>query len=77
MRITGTQYSIEKKADVLELRKAGRVLETYQFKGKTVNDLTEEIWASLKRKGSTVNKDLLLEGLFKMFPGVRRHGPIK
>ena len=77
MRITGTQYSIEKKPKVLELRKAGQVIETYEFLGKTVNDLTEEIWESLRRKGVTVNKELLLEDMFKMFPGVRRYGPIK
>ncbi len=77
MRLTGTQYSLEKKAEVLELRKAGKVIETYAFKGRSIDELNEEIWNSLRRKGTPINKEMLLDGLFSLFPGVRRHGPIK
>ncbi|MHA1771989.1 MAG: hypothetical protein ACTSYL_03875 [Candidatus Thorarchaeota archaeon] len=77
MRLTGTQYSLEKKTDILELKKAGKVIETYTFKGRSIDELTDEIWNSLRRKGAPINKEILLEGLFGMFPGVRRHGPIK
>jgi len=77
MRIFGTQYSLEKKAEVIELRKAGQVVESYPYKGEVLNDLLEKIWETLRRKGVTLNKDVLLEYLSQMFPGVRRYGPIK
>ncbi len=77
MRIVGTQYSLEKKPDVVELRKSGQIVETYPYKGEVLDDLLERIWETLRRKGVTITKDMLFEYLEQMFPGVRRYGPIK
>jgi hypothetical protein len=77
MRITGTQYTVEKKADALELRNAGKVVDSWIFAGKTMDEMAEEIWNALKRKGVTVQKASLGEAIQTLFPGARKHGPLQ
>ena len=77
MKIAGTQYSLEKKAQALELKKARRTVEQFKYKDRIVSEVTDEVWSSLKRKGVTVNKDALKDTIQGLFPGVRRHGPLK
>jgi uncharacterized protein YjaG (DUF416 family) len=77
LRITGTQYSISKKQDVLELTFQGRRVNKFEYTGKTVREMTDEIWQSLKLKGTVVNKDNLQATIQDLFPNVRRHGPLK
>ncbi|MBD3404805.1 MAG: hypothetical protein GF411_01560 [Candidatus Lokiarchaeota archaeon] len=77
MRITGTRYTIDKKPPVLELRYQGRVVSKFEYVGKTLNDVSEEIWADLKRKGTTILKGALKDELSTLFPGIRVTGPLK
>ncbi len=76
MKITGTQYTIEKKPEEVELKVAGKLTDKFAFKGKSIDDLTEEIHDAMKRKGTSVQKAALLEALQHLFPGARRHGPL-
>ena len=77
MKITGTQFSIEKKKVELELRLQGQVVDRFPFQGKTLLEVTDEIWMSIKRKGVTIQKSLLKDDLTKLFPGIRITGPLK
>jgi hypothetical protein len=77
MKITGTQFSIEKKTSDLELRLRGQVVEKFPFIGKTLIEVTDEVWASMKRKGVTIQKSILKDDLTKLFPGIRITGPLK
>ncbi|TXT55690.1 MAG: hypothetical protein BAJATHORv1_30070 [Candidatus Thorarchaeota archaeon] len=77
MRITGTRYTIDKKPNVLEMRHQGRVVAKFEYVGKTLNDLSDEIWEDLKRKGTTVLKGALKDELATLFPGIRVTGPLK
>ncbi len=77
MRITGTQYSLSKKQDVLELTFQGRQVDKFEYTGKTVREMTDEVWNSLKMKGTVVNKDNLQTTIQDLFPNARRHGPLK
>ncbi|TFG11910.1 hypothetical protein EU537_11005 [Candidatus Thorarchaeota archaeon] len=77
MRITGTQYSLSKKQGILELTYQGRSVDKFEYIGKTVREMTDEIWRSLKLKGTVVNKDNLQATIQELFPNIRRHGPLK
>ena len=77
MKITGTQYSIEKKTTDLELKLRGQVVDRFPFQGKTLLDITDEIWLSMKRKGVTIQKSVLKDDLTRLFPGIRITGPLK
>ncbi|TFF91145.1 hypothetical protein EU545_05395 [Candidatus Thorarchaeota archaeon] len=68
---------MEKKSHALELKKAGKVTEEFAYKDRIVSEVTDEVWSSLKRKGVTVSKDALKDTIQSLFPGVRRHGPLK
>ncbi len=76
MKITGTQYTIEKKTEEIELKAAGKVTDRFQFKGKSITDVTDEIYDALKRKGTSVQKSAIMEALQQLFPGARRQGPL-
>jgi hypothetical protein len=77
MKVSGTQFSIEKKTAVLELKFRGQVVEKFPFQGKTLLEVTDEILASMKRKGITIQKSTLKDDLAKLFPGIRITGPLK
>ena len=77
MKITGTQFSIDKKKSELELRLQGQVVDKFPFQGKTLLEVTDEVWISMKRKGVTIQKSLLKDDLTKLFPGIRITGPLK
>ncbi|MEM4735198.1 MAG: hypothetical protein QXS20_05710 [Candidatus Thorarchaeota archaeon] len=76
MRITGTQYSLERKSDSIEMKSAGKVTDTWDAKGKTMDEMTDEIWNALKRKGVTVQRNAIAETLQSLFPNARKHGPL-
>ena len=77
MKITGTQFSIEKKTSDLELRLRGQIVDRFPFQGKTLIEVVDEIWVSMKRKGVTIQKSILKDDLTKLFPGIRITGPLK
>ena len=77
MRITGTQYTIEKKAANLELKYRGQIVGTFEYVGKTLLDVTEEVWTSLKRKGVIMQRNIVKDDIAQLFPGVRVSGPLK
>jgi hypothetical protein len=77
MKITGTQFTIEKKESTLELRNQGRVVETIQVQGKTLSEVADAVWDTLKRKGVVVQKVALRDDLAGLFPGSRPSGPLK
>ncbi|RDE13759.1 MAG: hypothetical protein C4K47_05430 [Candidatus Thorarchaeota archaeon] len=77
MRITGTQYTVEKKESGIELKNQGRVVETFQFQGKTLSEVADAVWDTLKRKGVVVQRAALKEDLAALFPGSRPSGPLK
>ncbi|NWF95557.1 MAG: hypothetical protein HXY34_05405 [Candidatus Thorarchaeota archaeon] len=76
MRITGTQYTIEKKTEEIEIKSAGKTTDKIPFKGKSIDDITEEIHGALRRKGVTVQKASIMDALQELFPGARKHGPL-
>jgi hypothetical protein len=77
MRITGTQFTVEKKESAIELKNQGKVVETFQTQGKTLMEVTDLVWDTLKRKGVVVQKTALKEDLAGLFPGSRSSGPLK
>ena len=77
MKITGTQYTIEKKESTLELKNQGKVVETIQVQGKTLSEVADAVWDALKRKGVMVQKTGLRNDLAGLFPGSRPSGPLK
>jgi hypothetical protein len=77
MRITGTQFTLEKKESAIELKNQGKVVETFQTQGKTLMEVTDLVWDTLKRKGVVVQKTALKEDLAGLFPGSRASGPLK
>ena len=77
MRITGTQFTVEKKESAIELKNQGRLVETFQTQGKTLMEVTDAVWDALKRKGVVVQKSALKEDLAGLFPGSRPSGPLR
>jgi hypothetical protein len=77
MRIKGTQYTVEKKESALELKNQGKIVETFQTEGKTLSEVADAMYDTLKRKGVVVQKAALREDLAGLFPGSRPSGPLK
>lgn len=77
MRITGTKFTIEKRESAIELKDQGRLVETFQFQGKNLVEMTDTVWDALKRKGVVVQKSALKDDLAGLFPGARPTGPLK
>lgn len=77
MKITGTQFTLEKKESAIELKNQGKVVETFQVQGKTLSEVTDAVWDALKRKGVVVQKTALKDDLAGLFPGSRPSGPLR